>query len=107
MAKEWILNSAMNRFQLNFKTVVEHAGRRIMWITPCKRSAARGKTISPAIPELRRSSTRYGVEGVEDFRYPELRLQLARGYPHSRPTVLLLKNEGLELFSKYFWNLWD
>jgi len=55
------------------KTVVAYAGRRIMWITPCKRSVARGKTISPATSELRRSSTRYGVEGEEDSRYPELR----------------------------------
>ena len=76
----------------NFKIVAAYAGRRISRITPCKRSAARGKTISPATPELRRSSTRYGVEDVEDSRYPELRLRLARGYPRSRPTVLRLKN---------------
>ena len=44
------------------KVMVEYAGRRIRWITPCKRSAARGKAVSPASPELRRSSTRYGVE---------------------------------------------
>ena len=76
----------------NFKTVAAYAGRRIMRITPCKQSAARGKTPSPATPELRSSSTRYGVEGVEDCRRPELRLRLVRGYPRSRPTVLLLKN---------------
>ena len=76
----------------NFKTVVEYAGRRISWITPCKRSAARGRAMFPATPELRRSSTHYGVEGVGVSCYPELRLRLAWGYPHVRPTVLLLKN---------------
>jgi len=54
----------------NFEVVVAYAGRRIMWITPCKRSAARGGAVTP---KLRRSSTRYGVEGGVDFRYPELR----------------------------------
>ena len=54
------------------KTMVEYAGRRIMWITPCKRSAARGRTIFPVSSELRRSSTRYGVESVEYPYRPEL-----------------------------------
>jgi len=56
----------------DFKTVIEYAGRRATWITPCKRSAARGNKTIPA-PELRRSSTRYGVEGRADSHYPELR----------------------------------
>ena len=55
------------------KVMVEYAGRRIMWITPCKRSAARGKMVSSVLPELRRSSTRYGVECVESLYRPELR----------------------------------
>ena len=73
----------------NFRTIAEYAVRRKMLITPCKRSAARGDAISPPTPELRRSSTRYGVESGVDSFYPELRLRLARGYQHLRPTVLL------------------
>jgi len=76
----------------NFKTVANYAGRRIMWITPCKRSAARGLQDAPGTPELRSSSTRYGVGDVEDCHNPELRLRLARGYPYLRPPVLLGKN---------------
>ena len=59
--------------KIDFKIVLNYAGRRMMWITPCKRSAARGMTVSPTLPELRRSSTRYGVEGVECPYHPELR----------------------------------
>ena len=55
------------------KVVVKYAERRKMWITPCKRSAVRGKTTSPPTSELRRSSTLYGVERVVYPCYPELR----------------------------------
>jgi len=34
-------------------------------ITPCKRSVARGKKTTLSLPELRSSSTHYGVPGLE------------------------------------------
>jgi hypothetical protein len=37
------------------------AGRRLIWITPCKPKAQLGDMYSPPISELRSSSTRYGV----------------------------------------------
>jgi hypothetical protein len=60
------------------------AGRRLIWITLCKRSAARGMD-GPLLLELRSSSTRSGVE-ERDSLYPELRLWLARGYPPWTPS---------------------
>ena len=63
-------------------------------ITPCKRSAARGKmdTLSPSA--LRRSATSdvtiaplRGARYVGCITYPELRLRLARGYQRGAPTV--------------------
>ena len=54
--------------------------RRLMWITPCKRSAARGRTtgrITPVPLELR-SSTHYGVE-VRGFLLPRIPLSLHTG----------------------------
>ena len=38
----------------------QYAGRRIMWITPCKRSAARGKG-NPPHPQPRSGLNSYGV----------------------------------------------
>jgi hypothetical protein len=49
-----------------------YAVRRKIWITPCKRSAARGKD-THLLSELRRSSTRYGVEWGEILRSPAWR----------------------------------
>jgi hypothetical protein len=37
------------------------AGRRLIWITPCKPQAQLGVETAPSLPELRSSSTRYGV----------------------------------------------
>jgi hypothetical protein len=37
------------------------AGRRLSWITPCKPQAQHGVETAPSLPELRSSSTRYGV----------------------------------------------
>jgi hypothetical protein len=54
--------------------IVSKVRRTIISITPCKRSAARGYEIHPTLPELRSSSTRFGVEGEQaGFLYPELR----------------------------------
>jgi len=44
--------------------------RSEIWITPCKQSAARGEHSTH--PELRRSSTHYGVVIFVVIRYPEL-----------------------------------
>jgi hypothetical protein len=49
------------------------AGRRQIWITPCKPQAQLGVETVPSLPELRSSSTRYGVEGAICMPYPELR----------------------------------
>jgi hypothetical protein len=69
----------------------DDAARRLIWITPCKRSAARGCAVpSPPTPkwvELLRSSQRR-------IRYPELRLRLARGYPHVTPAGVLAMRHG-------------
>ena len=78
------------------KAEVEYAERRIMWITPCKRSAARGGMMSPASPELRRSSTRYGVEGVEYPYRPELRFA-CKGLSIFKTYGLALKNNPKNL----------
>jgi hypothetical protein len=49
------------------------AGRRLIWITPCKPQAQLGVETAPSLPELRSSSTHYGVEGEICTSYPELR----------------------------------
>jgi hypothetical protein len=51
----------------------QEAGRPLKWVTPCKRSAARGRKSSLTL-ELRRSSTHFGVEGeVRILSIPALR----------------------------------
>ena len=56
-----------------FKTVVNYAGRRVMWITPCKRSAARGKG-NLSHPQPRSGLNSYGVQVWQEVSfYPELR----------------------------------
>jgi len=57
----------------NFKIVVDYAGRRVMWITPCKRSAARGNW-NPLRPQPRSGLNSYGVPVWQEVSfYPELR----------------------------------
>ena len=79
------------------KVMAEYAGRRIRWITPCKRSAARGRTVLPVSPELRRSSTRYGVEGEEYPYRPELRFA-CKG-------LSIFKTYGLVFEKQFYKNL--
>jgi hypothetical protein len=58
--------------------IVPKVRRTLISITPCKRSAARGDERHPTLPELRSSSTHFGVEGSQaDFLYPELHCPLA------------------------------
>ena len=65
----------------------KYAERRIMLITPCKRSAARGEKPTPSYPELRSSSTRYGVKaGVCSHAITPSYASLARGYQHLSPS---------------------
>ncbi|MDR1339764.1 MAG: hypothetical protein LBK58_06915 [Prevotellaceae bacterium] len=59
------------------------AGRRLRWITPCKSKAQLGVDTSQPLPELRSSSTRYGV--VETRCIASL-LRLARSYPTQTPS---------------------
>jgi hypothetical protein len=60
-----------------------NAVRRLMWITPCKPQAQLGvetqclaslRCIASLLPELRSSSTHYGVEGSMTFSLPPVSL---------------------------------
>jgi len=58
-----------------------------MWITPSERSVTRGEEDALYPPELRRSSTRYGVVGVWEIPIAPSYATLTRGYPHCTPTA--------------------
>jgi len=76
--------------------------RREMWITPCKRSAARGRDNSLSSLHPVRGATMhkmlhsYGVLDMGVATYPELRLRLARGYPRIAPTGRGINNRWRE-----------
>jgi len=66
--------------------------------------AARGKR-HPQHMELRSSSTHYGVDGrLEDSRFPELRLRLARGYQRSTPSAWRHSTHSVPYAGAYGYN---
>jgi hypothetical protein len=70
--------------------------RRKIFITPCKPKAqlgAKGQTFS-----LRNSVGVQPTSGLRGVRYiclPRVSLRFTRGYVHSRPAVLFLKNGSI------------
>jgi len=72
-----------------FKTVVEYAGRRTMWITPCKRSAARGGKIPP-VP--RNYVVVQPTTGLKTWRF-----SLPRATPPACTGLSTFKTYGLAL----------
>jgi hypothetical protein len=69
------------------------AGRRLIWITPCKRSAVRG-TASSSFENCVAVQPATGLRGGERL-YPELRLRLARDYPNRTPSgVIAMQRSG-------------
>ena len=80
---------------LIMNVMVGERRRRSMLITPCKRSAARGReyrtiTHNPYGVELLHIALLRSTVSVTGHPYPELRLRLARGYSHSTPSVCRL-----------------
>ena len=94
-------NKIINKIEHNEKPMGEKRRRRLMWITPCKRSAARGKrntTLLQRAVGAQQPTTQLNSYGVPELSgtsfHPELRRQrrLARGYPHSTPSEFFTKN---------------
>jgi len=103
---EKMVFDVINKIGHNEKLLAVKRRRRLMWITPCKRSAARGKrnatllqrAVGAQLPTTRLNS--YGVPELSGTSFhPELRRQrrLARGYSHSTPSELITKNTKLSL----------
>jgi len=104
-------NKIINKIEHNEKPMGEKRRRRLMWITPCKRSAARGKrnttplqrAVGAQLPTILLNS--FGVPELSCTSFhPELRRQgrLARGYQHSTPSELIAKKyQTISAFRKY------
>jgi hypothetical protein len=94
------IKNIMNNWGNDFYSKIT-AVRRLMQITPCKRSAARGKKMQRTNSELRSSSTSgfmtlnsYGVQRhCSDISTPSC-ATLARGYSHFTPSAYFFKSEG-------------
>ena len=75
------------------KFMTEYAVRRIMWITPCKRSAARGRKQSLTFQQLRQELNYYVVQKETDvLAYPELRFACTGLSMFKTYGLLVLKN---------------
>ena len=69
--------------------VAAYAGRRIILVAPCERSAARGNDIPPAQSTPKRVELLTEFCGVRAASKTPRCASLARGYQYVRPTVFL------------------